>query len=133
LLSEDFASLHCFDVIQHTEDASPVGLAFRPIKGRRVPEIAGALWLDKASAELRFLEFRFVQLPWDVSSDQLRGSVEFLRIGRGAWAVGRWWIRMPILEMVRRQARWELVIVRLKEEGAVVREAGSHPSRTRPR
>ncbi|UCG88097.1 MAG: carboxypeptidase regulatory-like domain-containing protein [Gemmatimonadota bacterium] len=94
-LSDQFAELHCFEIAQHEIDSRLIGLAFRPIEGRDVPEIAGTLWLDRLSGELRFLEFRFVQLPWRARNDNKGGRIEFQRLPSGAWTVRRWWIRIP--------------------------------------
>lgn len=96
LLSDSFLDTHCFRVRQG-EDPDLVGLAFEPVPGRKVPEIEGVLWLDRGTAELQHLEFRYVNLPYP-SGDwpQVGGRVEFERLATGNWIVRRWRIRMPL-------------------------------------
>ncbi|HEY0777788.1 MAG TPA: carboxypeptidase-like regulatory domain-containing protein, partial [Gemmatirosa sp.] len=61
LLSDTFARDHCFNLVAGADSAPGlVGLAFTPTPGRRVPEIAGVLWVDSATAALRVLTFRYV-------------------------------------------------------------------------
>jgi hypothetical protein len=94
LLSETFLDDHCFRVAEDGE-AGLVGLAFEPVRGRVVPEVRGTFWLDRASAELRYLEYDYVRLPQGVPAGRLGGRVEFERLPTGAWFVSRWAIRMP--------------------------------------
>jgi hypothetical protein len=98
LLSEDFASQHCFGVVQgRGEQVGYVGLSFTPTLDRRLPDIAGVLWLDRETAELRFLEYRYTNVPTVLQSEKIGGRVEFEALPHGLWIVRRWWIRMPIL------------------------------------
>lgn len=99
LLSDIFAETHCF----HTEPAPDrssglVGVGFAPqrTRGDRV-EIEGTLWIDRASSELRTLEYRYVGLPDAADAAQPGGRVEFVRLPDGPWMVSRWFIRMPII------------------------------------
>lgn len=99
LLSESFAETHCF----HTEPAPDrssglVGVGFTPqrTRGDRV-EIEGTLWIDRATSELRTLEYRYVGLPDAADGANPGGRVEFLRLPDGPWMVSRWHIRMPII------------------------------------
>lgn len=125
LLSDPFLNTHCF----HTEPGGDeregmIGLAFRPIPGRDVPDIQGVLWLDRGSAELRFLEYRYVNANLDISMDRVGGRVEFRRLPSGAWIVQRWWIRMPRIGI--RLVNWgggpftERVLAGFKEDGGEV-------------
>lgn len=97
ILSDVFAARHCFTVREPRarEDAGLVGLAFRPVESRDVADISGVLWLDRATAELRRLDFAYTRMPWDVPLDNVGGRVFFERLASGAWIVSRWWIRMP--------------------------------------
>jgi hypothetical protein len=70
------------------------------VKGRDKPDIAGTLWIDQKSAELRDLEFAYRQLhdlPRSSKSEDFGGHIEFHRMPTGAWIVERWVIRMPLL------------------------------------
>ena len=97
LLSDAFASLHCFREEPPAKDRGDwVGIGFRPAKERAgIVDIEGTLWLDRASSELRQLDFRFTNLPEDYSHVKAGGSVEFLRLATGSWLVSRWQLRMP--------------------------------------
>lgn len=126
LLSDAFLETHCFRVAEHPDSAAWVGLAFEPVRGRRLPEIRGAFWLDRRSAELRSLDYHYTNLDLDVPREALGGRVEFAPLPGGAWVVRRWSIRMPVVGIRRsgwggqRHARHELMGVR--EEGGEVME-----------
>jgi hypothetical protein len=97
LLSDAFASLHCFREEPPAMDRGDwVGLGFRPAKNRAgIVDIEGTLWLDRTTSELRELEFLFTNLPEDYAHVRAGGSVEFLRLSTGSWLVSRWQLRMP--------------------------------------
>jgi hypothetical protein len=98
LLSESFLGLHCFRVRRPEGDRrdSLIGLGFEPVSGGRGRvDIAGVLWLDQGSAELRELEFRYTNLGrW--AGRGAFGLVVFERLPNRAWVIRRWSIRMPI-------------------------------------
>ena len=109
-----------------------IGLAFEPLHltsedaGRRI-DVRGVLWLDRASAELRYLEYGYVNLPFDADANRAGGRLEFRPLPDGRWIVWRWYIRTPGLE--RRQTMfnaqpgdWQTTIVRVREEGAELLE-----------
>jgi hypothetical protein len=99
VLSESFADQHCFAVREGRGDhAGLIGLAFEPAPGRDLPDIEGVLWLDKETAELRDLEYRYKHLPLPVWNDDIGGRVEFERLPSGAWIISHWYIRSPIVE-----------------------------------
>jgi hypothetical protein len=96
LLSDAFADTHCFHMKHDDKDhAGLVGLAFEPAKKRKKPDVAGVLWLDQKTAELRFVEFRHTGLFPTVSPRKYGGRIEFERLAGGVWIVRRWWIRTP--------------------------------------
>jgi hypothetical protein len=97
LLSAPFLRTHCFETkVGKGDNEGLVGLAFSPARGRRLPDISGALWVDRQSAELRHLEFRYERLPQGLSAPNAGGRVDFMRVPTGAWMVRDWIIRMPI-------------------------------------
>ena len=99
LASPAFIADHCFH-LQASPDAKTIGVAFTPARTRRdVPEIAGTLWVDRASAELRSLEYHYVGLPNMPSEalDRVGGDMEFARMRGGGWVISAWDIRMPLL------------------------------------
>lgn len=95
LLARPFVNTHCFHVVAHEDSAGLVGLGFRPAGGRRLPDVAGTLWLDRATARLRYLEYRYVNVGPLGRNPRVGGRVEFEVLPTGHWVVRRWWIRMP--------------------------------------
>lgn len=106
LLSETFLEDHCFRLEVGDEDhAELVGLFFEPVTERELPDVSGVLWLDQGTAELRYLDYQYANLDYDVAPRAAGGHVGFERLRTGAWIVRRWWIRMPIIEVQRRRTR----------------------------
>ncbi len=101
LLSAPFVRRHCFRLERGSDGrAGLLGLQFRALPQSRLPDIEGVMWIDPGSAELRSLEFRYVNLTGPATEERLGGRVEFDRLPSGAWIVRRWWIRTPVLEWV---------------------------------
>ena len=97
LLSEPFLRTHCFETkLGKGETAGLMGLMFSPARGRKLPDVAGTLWVDRQTGELRHLEFKYVQLPSGLADPRAGGRVAFMRVPTGAWIVHEWVIRMPI-------------------------------------
>ncbi|MGH7638401.1 MAG: carboxypeptidase regulatory-like domain-containing protein, partial [Gemmatimonadaceae bacterium] len=98
LLSDQFLADHCFRIAPES-DRTRIGLAFQPTRERRgVPEIGGIIWLDRASSELRRLDFQYENVEAELQDAGAGGAVEFARLRNDAWMVSRWSIRMPIVE-----------------------------------
>jgi hypothetical protein len=125
LLSDGFAAQHCFGLTGAPRGhAGWLGITFAPRNTRdSVVDIRGVLWLDRASAELRRLEFDYTNLPPGKfklcdpqppraqfhepaggpicdslpASDSLGlgGDADFVRLPTGEWLVVRWSIRTP--------------------------------------
>lgn len=102
VLSDLFRQRHCFGL--RDGGAERVGLEFVPIRTSGRPDVRGVLWLDRATAELRTLEFTYTGLGFRGPVDRLGGELEFRRLPSGAWIVSRWVIRGPLLS---RNADWE--------------------------
>lgn len=95
LLSDAFLDTHCFDV-RTGDDPDLIGLGFEPVSGRELADIEGVLWLDRGTAELRRLDYTYVNLPYPHDRwPQVGGMVEFERLATGVWIVRSWHIRMP--------------------------------------
>ncbi len=98
LLSSEFVEDHCLRLAR-ADDPALIGVAFEPTDDRRhLAEIRGTLWLDRASAELRNLEYGYANATRE--QEQIAGGkLTFARLGNGAWVVSRWRIQMPVMEI----------------------------------
>ena len=97
LLADSFLDTHCFRVVAGGDDAPGlVGLAFKPVSDRSVPDIAGTMWLDPSTARLRRLEYRYERLgvPPALLPAEPGGAVRFRELPNGTWIVDSWSIRM---------------------------------------
>lgn len=107
ILSSDFLDTHCFRRVPG--GSALAGLEFRPVDpGRGPSDVEGTLWLDPETAELRFLEFHYVNPPRflrRIDPDDYGGRVEFRRLSDGSWVVSRWIIRTPVLDGTGFRAR----------------------------
>ncbi|MDZ7780898.1 MAG: carboxypeptidase-like regulatory domain-containing protein [Gemmatimonadota bacterium] len=104
LLSDVFLDSHCLRLEEGSEGTEGlVGVAFEPASDRsnRIADIAGTLWLDPETAELRWLEYRYVNVLPGLATDLIGGRVEFRSMPDGTWIVPEWWIRMPVLVQER--------------------------------
>jgi hypothetical protein len=98
LLSDPFFADHCFQLVPPGSDqpAEWVGLAFEPALRSARADIHGVLWLDRANAELRRLDFAYSRLPsWAHGRDAF-GQLSFAPVPGGGWIVQRWVLRVPI-------------------------------------
>ena len=125
LLSSEFLADHCFTLVD-SDAARPelLGLGFEPTETRRggdvPPDIRGTIWLDRQTAELRFLEFHWVTLPAGIPELPLGGYVKYSRLAWGPWFVQNWWLRMPEGLTIERGSSSRFGIL---EEGGLVQVA----------
>ena len=102
LLSAHFLRDHCLRLVPgRGERSGMIGLGFEPVESRKLTDIAGVLWLDVRTAELRDLEYRYTRLPDYMPADKIGGRVEFARLPNGGWLMRRWVVRAPILASSR--------------------------------
>jgi hypothetical protein len=124
LLSDVFLDGHCFRLNDPEDSNDLLGLRFEPMGDSEVTDIEGVLWLDRATGELRSLDFSYVNLQLGVSTDHLGGSVRFQRLPTGVWIPRRWWIRMPTIEIQHRRIlgrmQQRVVLAGLREQGGEV-------------
>jgi hypothetical protein len=59
LLSDGFLETHCFRL--EAGEPGTIGLAFEPVRGRRLPDISGTMWLDVQTGYLGSMESRYVR------------------------------------------------------------------------
>jgi hypothetical protein len=113
LASPLFFEDHCFR-LANARERSEINVEFDAIPERRMmPEIRGSFTLDRATAQLKRLEFRYVNRENVDLESGARGTVEFERLRNGAWVISRWNIRMPILELNRTMRRGGEALVRV--------------------
>ena len=99
--SDPFLRTHCFHMVQPPADRPGwIGLGFRPIPDRQIPDIEGVLWLTRQDATLRRLEYRYTRLWSWVPPGRAGGSLEFERLPGGQPVVTGWTIRAPIASRV---------------------------------
>lgn len=103
LMSSEFLDTHCFGLDTTLPDL--VGLTFGPAENRKLPDIAGVMWLDTETAELRHLEFRYANFPYRIPAERLGGWIDFVRLPGGPFVVERWWLRTPHVRMGDRGPR----------------------------
>ncbi|HWZ28573.1 MAG TPA: carboxypeptidase-like regulatory domain-containing protein [Gemmatimonadales bacterium] len=96
LFSPSFLSLHCLRAERPGpgRDSALVGVAFEPVRDRTVSDIAGVLWIDRNTSELRDLEFHYTDLR--LRARRAGGQIDFRRLPSGAWVIQRWWLRAPM-------------------------------------
>ncbi|MHB1326908.1 MAG: peptidase associated/transthyretin-like domain-containing protein [Gemmatimonadales bacterium] len=126
LLSDFFLEDHCFRAV--TTENRRLGLEFSPHRRRKVPEIAGTLWLDPATMKLRSLDFRFVNL--DLPDRVLRearfgGRLTFDRLATGGWYIRDWNILTPYLRRHVRINRNDYVVAWYQDVGGTARPIGA--------
>ena len=147
LLSDVFLDTHCFrlQAAAKSQQGDLIGLAFEPASSVRAPpthlgprvDIRGVLWLDRGTAELRYMEYAYANLQLEAPSENIGGLLEFRPLPDGRWIVWHWYIRMPLMQQRRvvidpvRQLSGELrtQLTAIKEEGGTIVEVlppGAH-------
>lgn len=101
LTSEVFTETHCLRPIKDAARPSQIGLGFEPVAHSRLVDVSGVLWFDRASGELRDLDYRY-EFPNSIrsysaprSQEPATGHIEYVRLDSGGWIVKRWKIRVP--------------------------------------
>lgn len=103
LLSDEFADAHCYGVaVGRDERAGQLGLTFRP-RDRKRADVTGTLWVEQATAELRALEFDYVNTDRPAPAPLAGGRLRFARLATGAWIVDEWSITMPVWRQSERR------------------------------
>ena len=98
LMSDEFASTHCFRLVRSTDRRGQIGVAFEPVPRRKQSDIAGVIWVDRATAELREIVFQFVNAR-ALSRFDSGGFTRFRRVPSGTWIVAEWKLSVPRLQL----------------------------------
>ncbi|HET7583924.1 MAG TPA: carboxypeptidase-like regulatory domain-containing protein [Gemmatimonadaceae bacterium] len=102
LLAPSFLEKHCLRARSaDRHHRGMIGLAFEPAQNGLTPDIAGVLWLDLKTAELRTLEYAYTRMPSGVPESAAGGELEFQQLPSGKWIVRRWVIHMPNVVVTR--------------------------------
>jgi len=139
ILADAFLQTHCFRVVEKQQRSRTLyGLAFSPLEDRddRQPavqnaffqrlvaaegaDVSGVLWVDARTGLLETLEYRYEGLRSDDIADVAGGFAEFEQLAGGAFAVRHWWVRMPVVRLVRSGRRTRLELVAIQDEGGAI-------------
>lgn len=95
LVSEGFASTHCFWVDPNMQTRSEIYLRFRPIAGRNVSDIEGFITFSRDTRLLRSVQYRYVGQHVPTDHVGAHGEVAFERLPTGRWYISEWALRIP--------------------------------------
>ena len=101
LISDAFSRTHCFRPVADKEKPDRIGLRFEPISKTSVVDVAGVLWLDRASSELRSLEYQYT-FGTNRETRDAGGRITYARLNNGLSIVTDWLIRVPVEKSVIR-------------------------------
>lgn len=98
LTSAEFLATHCLRVRDDRLGEGLIGVEFAP--GERVTraDIQGVLWIDRASQELRTIDYRYAAMPLANNDSLAGGRVEIVALDGGGWMPARWTVRSPVPE-----------------------------------
>ena len=107
LLADDrFVASHCFFMAPDDTLADDlIGVRFEPLDRPRYTDVAGTVWLDVATYELRRIEFTYVNPPLRHRVEGTGGNVVFAKLPTGHWITRAWTIRTA-LPSAGDGARW---------------------------
>ena len=98
ILSDTFLEYHCFGLRDGgAERPGLVGLEFVPLEARVEPDVHGVLWIDRASAELRYVEYGYTGIHFRGPVERLSGRLNFQRLPNGLWVTESWTLVAPML------------------------------------
>jgi hypothetical protein len=99
LLSESFLSSHCIRTVRPSavgDSVRLIGVGFSPSNKRKnLVDVEGVLWLDRTTAELRAMDYHYVNTSKVVEESKPGGHLAFLKVLSGRWIVEQWSIRVP--------------------------------------
>jgi hypothetical protein len=118
--SDEFERGHCFGWVAGTgEREGMAGLEFAPVDGSIIT-LAGTMWFDPPTRELRVIDYRFAHAPVTWRPDRLGGSIELHRSDPGLWITRFWFQRTPKIRRGAPPERSKDRLVGFHETGAEV-------------
>lgn len=98
LSSAEFSAEHCAR-LEDASDTASIVLAFEPRRTRRdIIDISGRMVVDRHTAELRELTFRYTNVDSAAVRADAGGRMQFARARDGSWLVSDWFIRVPVVD-----------------------------------
>lgn len=123
LVSRDFIESHCFELgSHHPASDSLIGIDFTPAGAPKHPEVRGTIWLDRATHELRSVDFHYVHLEISGADTAAGGQVKFAPLGTGGWIVTDWFVQAPVLRSAIDRPLDAGAPDRLRVSGSMLRE-----------
>jgi hypothetical protein len=123
LVSRDFIDSHCFELGSHRPASdSLIGIDFTPAGAPKHPEVRGTIWLDRATHELRSIDFHYVHLGLSAADSAAAGQALFAPLGTGGWIVTDWSVRAPVLRLAVDRPLEASAPDRLRVSGSTLRE-----------
>jgi hypothetical protein len=95
LTSDAFSNGHCFRPLRDPKNPDRIGLTFEPVSKSKGVDVAGTLWLERATSEVRSLEYRYLSGA-DEDTSVANGHIDYSRIQNGRSIVTDWVIRVPV-------------------------------------
>jgi hypothetical protein len=95
LISDAFSNTHCFRPVADKARPDRVGLRFEPVSKIGIVDVTGVLWLDRASSELRSLEYQYT-FGGGRETHDAGGRITYARLTNGPSIVTDWLIRVPV-------------------------------------
>jgi len=94
-LAPQFRTAHCFGTVNGSATRPDYfGVRFLPVPGNGV-QLSGTLWLDRASRELKVIDYSFHGIEKSWRPDRSGGSIEIHRFNPGFWITRFWYQREP--------------------------------------
>jgi len=97
LLDDDFRDGYCFQLrAAEQRRVNQVGLGFVAATSKRGRiDIDGTLWIDTVARRLKDIQFKYVNLPFNIQALQPGGQIQFRELANGVVIVDRWSLRLP--------------------------------------
>jgi hypothetical protein len=136
LLSPQFTSSHCFDLVDQRSERDRIGLQFRPLGRPSITDVQGVIWLNRRTLALQTIDYEYVRY----TRNQLRttsagGTVDFAYLPSGLWVMAGWHARFLVGPRNARPARIHdgSQVMRALVDGNVIWSAPVHRQLDRSR
>jgi hypothetical protein len=107
LLSDAFAAVHCFVLVEDPKDGTRVGVRFEPLVSQTRADVTGTMWLSRETSAPTSIDVQFTRVTYPARTDGASGVISLARLTSGAWYIDSWAIRMPVFTRWGAQQRTE--------------------------